>query len=238
MRRDHRPLAIKRLSAWLETRYIEQFIRPQLEVMGRRGMIMKPWHFHIHGSGIEFGDEVHVVAGRDRPVRITTWQQSPNARVAIGDYALLCPGVRIDCANGITIGANTMLAAGVYVTDADWHDLYDRAQPVGANAPINIGQNAWIGDGATVCKGVEIGDNSVVGAGSVVTRSLPANVIAAGNPAQVVKEVDPSRPVATRSDYLSQPNFAANLRLLENSVYGQNSWGRYLRTLMAPTKED
>ena len=238
MRKDHRPLALKRLSAWWELRYVERFIRPQLEAMGRRGMIMKPWHLHIHGEGLEFGDEVHVVAVRDRPVRITTWPKSSDATVKIGDYALLCPGVRIDCANTITIGTNTMLAAGVYVTDADWHDLYDRAQPVGDNAPVTIGHNAWIGDGATICKGVEIGDNTVVGAGSIVTRSLPANVIAAGNPAQVVRELDASKPLSTRSDYLSQPDFADNLRQLESYVYGNNGWLSYLRTLIAPTSYD
>ncbi len=238
MRKDHRPLALKRLSAWWEVRYIERIVRPQLDAMGRRGMIMKPWHLHIYGGGIEFGDEVHVVAARDRPVRITTWQQSPDATVKVGDYTLLCPGVRIDCANAVTIGANTMLAAGAYVTDADWHDIYDRAQPVGANAPVTIGQNAWIGDGVTVCKGVEVGDNTVVGAGSVVTRSLPANVIAAGNPAEVVKELDPSKPLSTRADYLSQPNFAEHLRLLDNYVYGGNGWLKYMRTLIAPTSFD
>ncbi len=238
MRNDHRPLALKRLSAWWEGRYIEHFVRPQLDGMGRRGMIMKPWHLHIHGRGVAFGEEVHVVAARDRPVRITTWQQSPHATVTIGDYALLCPGVRIDCANAVTVGASTMLAAGVYLTDADWHDLYDRAQPVGYNAPISIGENAWIGDGATVCKGVSVGDNTVVGAGSVVTRSLPANVIAAGNPARVVKELDTSRPMSTRADYLAQPDFAEKLRLLDNYVYGGNGWLKYLRTLVAPAPHD
>ena len=238
MRKDHRPFALKRFSAWLEARYIEHFVRPQLEAMGRRGMIMKPWNFYVHGPGISLGDEVHVVTGRDRPVRITTWHSDQQPQVLVGDFALLCPGVRIDCANHITIGANTMLAAGVYVTDADWHDLYDRAQPIGANAPVNIGNNVWLGDGTTVCKGVSIGDNTVVGAASVVTRSLPENVVAAGNPAQVVKTLDPSLPLATRADTLASPDFAERMLGLERYVYGSNGWLNYIRTLLAPGRND
>ena len=69
-------------------------------------------------------------------------------------------------------------------------------QPIDAEArrsgaeyalPVSIGDSAWLGGGAIICPGVTIGENTVVGAGSVVTRDLPANVVAAGNPCRVVR---------------------------------------------------
>ena len=56
-----------------------------------------------------------------------------------------------------------------------------------ANAPIIIGENCWIGTNVRICKGVTIGDNSVIAACSVVTKDVPANCIVAGNPAKIVK---------------------------------------------------
>jgi acetyltransferase-like isoleucine patch superfamily enzyme len=86
-----------------------------------------------------------------------------------------------------------MMANGTYITDSDWHTVYDRTQRSPEQpTPVHIGDNVWLGDHATVLKGVTIGDNSVVAARAVVTRDVPANVIVAGNPARVVKELDPS----------------------------------------------
>ncbi|MEN9230633.1 MAG: DapH/DapD/GlmU-related protein [Thermostichus sp. DG02_5_bins_236] len=57
--------------------------------------------------------------------------------------------------------------------------------------PIPIGNNIWIGGGAILCPGIQIGDNSVIGAASVVTRRIPANVVAAGNPCRVIQSLEP-----------------------------------------------
>ena len=83
-----------------------------------------------------------------------------------------------------------MIASRVYISDADWHDIYDRLASPGPTAPIVLGNNVWLGEGAKVCKGVTIGENSVIGAGSVVASDIPANVIAAGNPAREIKKLD------------------------------------------------
>ena len=69
----------------------------------------------------------------------------------------------------------------------------------GATAPVVLEQNVWLGEGVRVLKGVTIGENTVVGAGSVVSRSLPANVIAAGNPARMIKPL-PEGEGTTRAD--------------------------------------
>ncbi len=223
-----------------EHAWIKHFTIPQLEHCGPGVMIMKPWHLHVYGANIGFGTAVHVIASRDRTVRLTTWRHDNGAgAINIHDHALLCPGVRIDAASQVDVGRGTMLAAGVYLTDADWHGIYDRATPIGETRPIRLGENVWIGDGATVCKGVEIGNNTIVGAGAVVTRSLPANVVAAGNPARVVKELDPERGFRTRSDLLSNhEKLAKDIELLDQALRKDNSWWRWLRASLAPGKED
>ena len=147
--------------------------------------------------------------------------------------------MRIDSASSVTIGEGTMLAAGAYLTDADWHDLYDRTQAIGQTAPIVLGNNVWIGDGATVCKGIHIGDNAVIGAGSVVTRDIPANVIAAGNPAQVIRELDASKTLVTRGALLGDgPGLADQMDSLERSMRQGKSWWRWLRSNLAPSRRD
>ena len=80
------------------------------------------------------------------------------------------------------IGHNTVLATLDHGIDPDKrHLLYP--------APIHIGNKVWIGSGVVVTKGVTIGDNSIIAAGAVVTHDIPANVIAAGVPARVLREI-------------------------------------------------
>ena len=59
------------------------------------------------------------------------------------------------------------------------------------NVPVHIGRNCWIGAGAVILPGVTIGDHSVIGAGSVVTKDIPAGVVAVGNPCRVLREIGP-----------------------------------------------
>ena len=239
MRKDHRPYSLKHFLGRIESAWSEHFIAPQLETLGAGYMIMKPWYLKIHGKGIGFGKAVHVVTSRDRTVRLTTWEHKDgHGHIEVADHALLCPGVRIDSATRVIIGESTMLAAGVYVTDADWHDLYDRSQPIGATEPVVLEENVWIGDGSTVCKGVRVGANTIVGTGSIVTKSLPANVIAAGNPAKVIRELDPDKPLRTRADMLCEPGMADTFDQLERMLRKENTWWNWFRSLVKPTRAD
>jgi maltose O-acetyltransferase len=79
----------------------------------------------------------------------------------------------------------------VQILDSDFHDLHPDRRRGGrpAMAPVHLEENVFIGDGTKILKGVTIGRDSVIGAGSVVTRSIPAGVIAAGNPARVVRDL-------------------------------------------------
>lgn len=93
-------------------------------------------------------------------------------------------GTTIGCFKEIVIGKNVKCGANTLITDSDWH-LNDPR--VGEPLPIYIKDNVWLGYGVIVLKGVTIGENSIIGAASVVTKSIPANVIAGGNPCVVIK---------------------------------------------------
>lgn len=240
MRTDLRPYPVKRLHRRLERAYVKHFIAPQLDALGSHYQVMKPWYLKVHGANIRIGESPHIITARDRRVILTTWQyEEAQGHIDIGDYCLLCPGVRLDSACRIRIGSNSMLAASVYVTDADWHDLYDRARPIGNREPVVLGDNVWIGDSAIVCKGVTIGDNSVIGAGAVVASDIPANVIAAGNPARVIRHLDPEREIRTRQDLLEDgPALARQIDALDRYLLAGNGWLRWLRSLLLPRPGD
>ncbi|MBQ1389094.1 MAG: sugar O-acetyltransferase [Clostridia bacterium] len=98
--------------------------------------------------------------------------------------------VILDCAK-VIIGDNVFIGPNV--------GIYTAAHPIVASqrnfrasefaAQINIGNNVWIGGGVQICPGVTIGDNTVIGAGSVITKDIPANVVAAGVPCKVIRDI-------------------------------------------------
>ena len=111
---------------------------------------------NIDGN-ISIGDYPTMVASPDNYIHLTTWSlEDHQGEISIGKYCLLTPGVRIASATKISIGDGCMFANSAYISDADWHGVYDRAVPVGNTAPIVLERNVWIGDRAVVGKG-EIG---------------------------------------------------------------------------------
>jgi carbonic anhydrase/acetyltransferase-like protein (isoleucine patch superfamily) len=132
-----------------------------------------------------------------------------------------------------------MLAQDVYITDSDWHDLYDRTLSVGNTHEVKIGNNIWIGDSAIVCKGVTIGDNAIIGAGAIVVKDIPANAIAAGNPAEVIRYLDPDKPLKSRSQWMGEPDKLTNFYdSVERVMREGNTLLGWLRTLLFPRKGD
>ena len=100
-------------------------------------------------------------------------------------------GTVIGCFKSIRLGSNVRCGANTLITDSDWHLSDSR---VGAPKPVEIGDNVWLGVNVMVLKGVHIGENSVIGAGSVVVGDIPANTIAAGNPCRVIKSLEKTVP--------------------------------------------
>jgi acetyltransferase-like isoleucine patch superfamily enzyme len=239
LRRDHRPYYIKKAYLKLQAFYVNHFLRPQLESLGVGFTFMRPWHVEIFGAPIELGDYVNVVASSDKTVRLAIWSEQPDrGLIRVGNYCLICPGVRIGSAHEITIGDNCMIASNAYLTDSDWHDIYNRIW-IGKTAPIRIANNVWIGDSAIVCKGVTIGENSIIGAGAVVVDDIPANSVAAGNPARIVKQLDEGESFTTRAQFFSEPEkLFRGFDETDRELLRENSLFHWLRYLLFPSKED
>lgn len=107
------------------------------------------------------------------------------AIIEIGDNCGFS-GTVIGCFNKITIANNVRCGANTVITDSDWHQNDRR---VGDPMPIHISENAWLGLNVVVLKGVSIGENSIIGANSVVVKDIPPNVVAAGNPCKIIKNL-------------------------------------------------
>jgi len=107
------------------------------------------------------------------------------ARLVIGDRTALGNRTEVHCGRRVSIGADCRIAWDVVIMDRDFHRL-DADREEGAQ-PVVVDDRVWIGCRALVLKGVTIGSGAVVAAGSVVTSSVPARALVAGNPARVVR---------------------------------------------------
>lgn len=108
--------------------------------------------------------------------------------ITIGDYASIGPDVIFQAHAPITIGDYTLIAAGVLIVTANHHlDKRELDMRHGVQSPVHIGKNCWLGAGVIVLPGVTIGDGTVVGAGSVVSKDLPPDMICVGVPAKPIK---------------------------------------------------
>ncbi len=239
MQKDHRPYFLKRALSKFQRFYTRHFLLPHFASLGNSATIVKPWYVEVFGFPIDIGDYVSIIAASDNRVRLSVWaDKQVGGRIRIGDYCLLCPGVRISSASQIRIGDNCMVASGSYLTDSDWHDVYNRIA-FGKTGPIDIADNVWIGDSAIICKGVSIGENSIVGAGAVVVDAIPSNCIAAGNPAQVVKHLDPEGSFTTRKQWFAKgPNLFDEIDQLDRELLRENTLLHWLRYVFFPSKKD
>ncbi|WP_148059396.1 DapH/DapD/GlmU-related protein [Sinobacterium caligoides] len=240
VRQDRRPYWVKKFYLRFRHWYAEHFLRPACDELGPHHTIMKPWYVGIDGPNITIGRCATIIGEPQAPVKIGVWGREPMAgEITIGDYVLISPGCRISASDRISIGDSVMMANGVYITDCDWHGLYDRTERDAEVYPVVIKDNVWLGDHASVLKGVTIGENSVVGAGSVVTRDVPDNVVVAGNPAKVVKQLDPARVIKTRAEYFADPVGQAQFfDAVDKMVLKENGTWNWLRALIKPSVRD
>lgn len=118
--------------------------------------------------------------------------QKLNPKLIIGENVLMGRNTTVLCADSVIIGDNAMFASYCFISDENHginlsSGIRYECQKI-ETKPVLIGKNCWIGEKVVVLPGVAIGDNTIIGAGSIVTKSIPANVIAVGNPARVVKK--------------------------------------------------
>lgn len=108
-------------------------------------------------------------------------------QISLGKHVFINHSFMASAAGGITIDENVQIAPQVSIVTVN-HDLKDKM--IIKCAPVHIKKNAWIGANVTILPGVTVGENSVVGAASVVTKDVPDNVVVVGNPARVLKKID------------------------------------------------
>jgi acetyltransferase-like isoleucine patch superfamily enzyme len=147
---------------------------------------------------VVFGNHVSVYGG-------CSFSVGPQGHCSVGDFTLL-NGALVMAEARIEIGSHCLISWNVGIADSDFHPLSPAQRIIDAHAlapffkdrpprpeirtaPVVISDNVWIGMNAVILKGVTIGENSVVAAGAVVTKSVPANVVVAGNPAVTVREL-------------------------------------------------
>ena len=147
-----------------------------------------------YGSTIEIGekstfrsDKTSNLIGVNRRCIISTFNE--NAKIKIGSNSGFS-GTSIGAANSITIGNYVLSGANVLITDFDWHPIDPNFRHTNKNiknAPVVIHDNVWLGVNSVILKGVTIGENTIIGANSLVVNDIPSNVIAGGNPCKVIK---------------------------------------------------
>nr|WP_277345714.1 acyltransferase [Pseudomaricurvus alkylphenolicus] len=219
---------------------VNHFFVKNFDGLGENPMVVSPMSAEVFGRNIEVGSYLHLISSRDNPVRLTTWSgKGMDGKISVGNYCLMSPGTTITAADSITIGDNCMFAASCYIADSDWHGLYNRTRPFRCTKPIVLKDNVWIGHGAKVGKGVTIGENSVVAAGAVVVKDVPDNVVVGGNPAKVIKSINPSRRMLKREKLFEQGEFyLQNQRDLDRYVLSQNTLWGWVRSKLFPTRSD
>lgn len=111
------------------------------------------------------------------------------SRIEIRAHTILSNNVSVIACERVTIGEHCLIGDAVTITDSDFHELDPerRHDGAGATAAVTIGNNVWLGSRVVVLKGVTIGDGSVIAAGAVVAKDIPARVLAAGVPAKVIR---------------------------------------------------
>ena len=162
-----------------------------LEVFGRCIIRRGP------DSRIQIGDHVQIISSSWRsstancsPSKLRTFY--PTAEIIFGDHSGMTGGAIIARSKTIRVGAYCMLAPNVTILDSDFHiawppDRRHDTSETDIDRGVTLERNVWVGMGTTILKGVTIGENSVIAAGSVVVRDIPANCLAGGNPARVLK---------------------------------------------------
>lgn len=149
----------------------------------------------IEGEVLEALDDGRLTIGEGTILEPGCWiTLAPEARIEIGAGSFLNRETMLAAKERITIGSHVMFANHCFLGDAD-HRFDDPEMPITwqgftPRGPVEVGDNVWLGKGVVVTGGVTIGERAVVGANSVVTKSVPPRMIALGAPAKPIKEVD------------------------------------------------
>jgi acetyltransferase-like isoleucine patch superfamily enzyme len=182
---------------WVKRRWYERNHRPLRRFKIDRHMARSGAYIRhpIEGEILEGLNSGRLTIGQGTMLEPGCWiTMAPEANVRIGAGTFLNRNVMLAAHELIEIGDHVMFANGCFVGDAS-HRFDDPDMPITwqgftSKGPVKIGSNCWFGVNCVVTSGVTIGDRCVIGSNSVVTKDLPDGVIAAGAPAQVIREIE------------------------------------------------
>ena len=156
---------------------------------GKNTLIARPRYIHC-ASRISIGSDVYV--GKDSSLCIVQRPDGNRGEIVIGDRVWVTSRLTLYSELKVVIEDNVLIAGGVFISDASrghaTAELPYRDQPNETAAPIIIGEGSWLGQNCVILPGVHIGRRCIVGANSVVTKSLPPGSVAVGAPAKIVKQ--------------------------------------------------
>jgi len=186
---------LRKLFSGIKINYIKLFYRNRIRI-GNNSLIDLNTSVTVHPNGkIKIGNGVLLRSNKNgyhagMPFSTTLLLDTENACLQI-EHGVKINGAYIHAQKEIVIGKNSVIASGVNIIDSNGHQTISHNRTLERDKPrsIFIGENVWIGLNSIILKGTKIGNNSIIGAGSVVQGIFPENVIIKGNPAVVVKEI-------------------------------------------------
>lgn len=146
--------------------------------------------------------EKHISIGNDvildRGTRIEAWDRYNgrkfHPKIILGNGVILNPNCHIGAINKVILEDNVLIGANTLITDhmhghicKEELKLSPKRRSLFSRGPVHIQKNVWIGEGVAILPGVNIGENAIIGANAVVTKDVPANAVAGGNPARVIR---------------------------------------------------
>jgi len=172
---------------FLKAVWYEPLLRARCTRVGRKLMLYGPIPWIVGEGGIEIGDDVELM--KDMLISFASHPEKQRT-LRIGDHVSIGVGARFSVAESISIGSHTMIGTNCFIYDNDGHPIDPEARrrrdraPLEEIKPVMLEGDNWVGNDCVICKGVTIGQGSIVGAGSLVRRSVPPYTIVAGNPAR------------------------------------------------------
>lgn len=130
------------------------------------------------------------LGGRNKNGVIEIQARSKDSVIQIGKNVATNNNIFICSVNSIVIGDDTLLGEGVTIMDFEAHGIHpDERRKMGTVGNVRIGNNVWVGNNVIILKNTEVGDNSIIAAGAVVSGKVPSNVIVGGVPAKVIRSI-------------------------------------------------
>lgn len=189
------PYSSKRRLSVIQNKLYTAWLSREFQKIGKSSTVIFPIDL-IGGKYISIGDGAAV----GRRTFLTAWDKYGTEKllpqITIGDNVSIGEDGHITAINSIRIGNNVLIGKKITITDNSHGkcvfeelSIPPRDRPMYSPGPVIIEEGVWIGDKATILPNVRIGKNAIIGANSVVTKDIPANCVAAGTPAKVIKEM-------------------------------------------------